>query len=63
MVPTEVGIGPIGMDAAAFEVERRLQHLEEAESTIRSELQHVRRCAECYRDGMREPHGYAQSAV
>ncbi|KAG2445150.1 hypothetical protein HYH02_008618 [Chlamydomonas schloesseri] len=32
----------VPLSGAAFEIERRLQHLEEAESTIRSELEHVR---------------------
>jgi hypothetical protein len=42
-----VATGParagVPLSGAAFEIERRLQHLEEAESTIRSELEHVRR--------------------
>lgn len=33
----------VPLSGAAFEIERRLQHLEEAEATIRSELEHVRR--------------------
>eukprot|EP00198_Chlamydomonas_reinhardtii_P008758 XP_001698095.1 predicted protein [Chlamydomonas reinhardtii] len=32
----------VPLSGAAFEIERRLQHLEEAEATIRSELEHVR---------------------
>ncbi|KAG2500286.1 hypothetical protein HYH03_001864 [Edaphochlamys debaryana] len=34
--------GARALSGSAFEVERRLQHLEEAEATIRSELEHAR---------------------